>query len=298
MIADIVYVNGSFVKKEDAKVSVFDHGFIYGDGAFEGLQIVNGHVFQLAAHLDRLEDSVHYLGFSMPMTQAELQELILETARRNKIDNGYVRPIITRGSGPLGIRNMSELGKPTVVIMCQFEKIEARRAKWDKGITAQVVSVRRIPAASMDTRAKTCNYINNILAYLEAQAAGAETAIMLDAEGNVAEAYSSNLFVVKDGKVVTPSLGSILNGVTRRLLLDLCHQNNLPATEGRLSTYDLVTADEVFECGTMAEVRPLVTINGRTIGGGKPGPITKQLHGLLRDMMESGKHGEPIGLAA
>ena len=298
MIADIVYVNGSFVRKDDAKVSVFDHGFIYGDGAFEGLQIVNGHIFQLAAHLDRLEDSVTYLGFSLPVSRAELQELILETARRNRLENGYIRPIITRGSGPLGIRNMSELGKPTIVIMGQYEKIEARRAKWDQGITAQVVSVRRIPAASLDTRAKTCNYINNIMAYLEAQAAGAETAIMLDAEGNVAEAYSSNLFVVKDGRVLTPNLGSILNGVTRRLLLDLCRENKLPAAETRLSTYDLVTADEVFECGTMAEVRPLVKINGRGIGDGKPGPITKQLHGLLRAMMESGKHGEPIGLAA
>src|ERR1700755_1799861 len=153
MIADIVYVNGSFVRKEDAKVSVFDHGFIYGDGAFEGLQIVNGHVFQLAPHLDRLEDSVNYLGFSLPVSRAELQELILETARRNRLENGYIRPIITRGSGPLGIRNMSELGKPTIVIMGQYEKIEARRAKWDRGITAQVVSVRRIPPASLDNRA-------------------------------------------------------------------------------------------------------------------------------------------------
>lgn len=298
MIADIVYVNGAFVRKEDAKISVFDHGFIYGDGAFEGLQIVNGRIFQLAAHLDRLEDSIGYLGFSLPVSRAELQSLILETARRNKLENGYIRPIITRGAGPLGIRNMSELGAPTIVIMAQFEKIEARRAKWDKGITAQVVSVQRIAAAGLDTRAKTCNYINNIMAYLEAQAAGAETAIMLDAQGHVAEAYSSNLFIVKDGRVLTPALGSILNGITRRLILDFCSKSELPAAETRLSTYDLFTADEVFECGTMAEVRPLVKINGRTIGDGKPGPITKRLHGLLRAMMESGEYGEPIGLNA
>ncbi len=120
MIADIVYVNGAFVRKEDAKISVFDHGFIYGDGAFEGLQIVNGRIFQLAAHLDRLEDSIGYLGFSLPVSRAELQSLILETARRNKLENGYIRPIITRGAGPLGIRNMSELGAPTIVIMAQF----------------------------------------------------------------------------------------------------------------------------------------------------------------------------------
>ncbi len=158
--------------------------------------------------------------------------------------------------------------------------------------------MQRIAAAGLDTRAKTCNYINNIMAYLEAQAAGAETAIMLDAQGHVAEAYSSNLFIVKDGRVLTPALGSILNGITRRLILDFCSKSELPAAETRLSTYDLFTADEVFECGTMAEVRPLVKINGRTIGDGKPGPITKRLHGLLRAMMESGEYGEPIGLNA
>lgn len=296
MIADIVYVDGAFVAKEDAKVSVFDHGFVYGDGAFEGLQIVNGYIFKFEAHLDRLEDSIRYLGFSLPISRAELRELILETARRNKLENGYIRPIITRGAGPLGIRNMSELARPTIVIMAQYEKIESRREKWDGGITAQVVSVRRVPAASLDSRAKTCNYINNILAYLEGRAAGADTAIMLDAEGNVAEAYSSNLFIVKNGKVATPALGSILSGITRGLILDLCRKEGLEATEARLSTYDLLTADEVFECGTMAEVRPLIKIDGRTIGDGAPGPIARKLHGLLRAMMEAGVDGVSIGL--
>ncbi|WP_374441732.1 branched-chain-amino-acid transaminase [Stella sp.] len=297
MIGDIVYLNGRFVEKDDAKVSVFDHGFIYGDGAFEGLQIVNGRVFLLKEHLKRLYDSVRYLGFEIPMAPDAFRDVICETARRNGLENGYVRPIVTRGTGPLGIRNMAQLGAPTVVVMAQHESIESRREKWNRGITAQVVSVRRMAPAAFDSRAKTCNYINNILAYLEAQAAGAETALMLDAEGYVAEAYSSNVFVVKDGTVATPALGHILGGITRATLLGLCRAEGIPAVEGRLTTYDLLTADEVFECGTMAEVRPLVRINGRTIGPGTPGPMARRLHRCLREMMESGQHGEPIATA-
>lgn len=297
MIADIVYVNGQFVAKDEAKVSVFDHGFIYGDGAFEGLQIVNGRVFLLKEHLKRLFDSIRYLGFQAPMDADGLRDIIVETARRNGLRDGYVRPIITRGAGPLGIRNMAQLGEPTVVVMAQHESIESRREKWNRGITAQVVSVRRIAPAGFDSRAKTCNYINNILAYLEAQAAGAETALMLDADGYVAEAYSSNIFTVKDGVVATPALGHILGGITRGTLLAICRDLGVPAVEARLTTYDLLTADEVFECGTMAEVRPLVRINGRTIGAGSPGPMAQRLHQALREMMESGLHGEPIGIA-
>lgn len=299
MIADIVYLNGEFVPKDEAKISVFDHGFIYGDGAFEGLQVIDGRVFLLREHLERLFNSVRYLGFEIPMSMDALRDIIVETARRNGLENGYIRPIVTRGTGPLGIRNMEQLGEPTVVVMAQYERIEDRRKKWDHGITAQVVSVRRIPPASMDSRAKTCNYLNNILAYLEARAAGAETAIMLDADGYVAEAYSSNIFIVKGGKVATPALGHILGGITRSLLIDACRTLDLSCTESRLTTYDLLTADEVFECGTMAEVRPLIQINGRKIGSGEPGATARQLHTELRRIMESGEHGEPIpGLGA
>ncbi|HYC37227.1 MAG TPA: branched-chain-amino-acid transaminase [Usitatibacter sp.] len=291
MIGPIVYLDGAFLPRDEAKVSVFDHGFIYGDGVFEGLQIVEGSVFMLEAHVERLFNSARYLGFAIPLTPAELTEAILETARRNELRNGYLRPIVTRGSGPLGIRNMDKLGKPTVVVMSQFESIEERRRAWNRGITAQVVSVRRIPPASLDSRAKTCNYLNNIMAYLEAKAAGADTAIMLDSEGYVAEAYSSNLFCVKAGVVMTPALGHILGGITRATLLRICGELGIPAREGQLTVYDLYTADEVFECGTMAEVRPLLTINGRTIARGEAGPVGARIHRQLRKMMESGEHG-------
>jgi branched-chain amino acid aminotransferase len=291
MIGPIVYLNGSYVARDDAKVSVFDHGFIYGDGVYEGLQIVEGVIFMLDDHIDRLFNSARYLGFEIPLSRGEVIEAILETARRNDLRNGYLRPLVTRGSGPLGIRNMDKLGPPTVVVITQFESIEERRKAWNRGITAQVVSVRRIPPACLDSRAKSCNYLNNIMAYLEAKAAGADTAIMLDTEGFVAEAYTSNLFCVKDGQVVTPALGSILAGITRRTLLGICKELGIPAREGQVTTYDLYTADEVFECGTMAEVRPLLKVNGRTIAGGEAGPIGARIHQALRKMMESGKHG-------
>jgi len=291
VIGPIVYLNGAFVPHDEARVSVFDHGFIYGDGVFEGLQIVDGTIFMLREHVDRLFDSARYLGFEIPLDRAAMIEVILETARRNELRNGYLRPIVTRGTGPLGIRNMDKLSAPTMVVMTQFESIEERRKAWNRGITAQVVSVRRIPPASLDSRAKTCNYLNNIMAYLEAKAAGADTAIMLDSDGYVAEAYSSNLFCVKSGVVMTPALGHILGGITRATLLRICGELGIATHEGQVTVYDLYTADEVFECGTMAEVRPLLRINGRTVAGGEAGPVGARIHGALRKMMESGEHG-------
>jgi branched-chain amino acid aminotransferase len=291
MIGPIVYLNGDFLSKEDAKVSVFDHGFIYGDGVYEGLQVVNGTVFLLREHIERLFNSARYLGFEIPLGFDAVCEAILETARRNDLRNGYMRPIVTRGTGPLGIRNMDRLSPPTVVVMAQYESIEERRKAWNAGITAQIVSVRRIPPECLDSRAKTCNYLNNIMAYLEAKAAGADTAIMLDTEGYVAEAYTSNLFCVKNGTVLTPSLGHILGGITRATLLRICGELGIPAREGNLTVYDLYTADEVFECGTMAEVRPLLKINGRVIGNGEAGATGARIHAQLRKLMESGKHG-------
>lgn len=291
MIGPIVYLNGTFVPKDEAKVSVFDHGFIYGDGVFEGLQIVNGTIFLLHDHVRRLFDSARYLGFNIPLSFDAVIEAILETARRNELRNGYLRPIVSRGSGPLGIRNMDSLGTPTVVVMAQFESIEERRMVWNRGITAQVVSVRRIPPACLDSRAKTCNYLNNIMAYMEAKAAGADTAIMLDTEGYIAEGYSSNLFCVKNGTVITPALGHILGGITRATLLRICENLEIPTREGQLTVYDMYTADEVFECGTMAEVRPLLKINGRTIANGDAGPLGMKIHQNLRALMESGENG-------
>ena len=294
MIGEHVYVNGEFVARDQAKVSVFDHNFTYGDGIFEGLQAVNGSIFKLEAHIDRLYRSARYLGFEIPLSPEAFAEAVLETARRNRLRDGYLRPIVSRGTGPMGIRNMDKLGPPTVVIVVQREATEDRRQAFEVGVSAHVVSVRRIPPECIDPRVKSCNYINNILAYLETKRAGADTAIMLDTQGYVAEGYGSNIFAVYKGSVLTPPLGNILEGLTRQTVMELCQALGLPLREPLMTVYDLMTADEVFESATMAELTPIVSIDGRTVGTGKVGPVTRRLHDELRELMRSGKQSRAI----
>ena len=297
MIGDWVYINGKMQPKEAATVSVFDHGFIYGDGVFEGVAVVSGGIFMLDAHIDRLVESARYLAIASPRRDA-LVAAAVETMARNELRDGYLRIVLTRGSGPVGIRNMHQLSGPTLVMMTQQEGRERRKAAYEQGLKATLSALRRIPAQSLDAKAKTCNYVNNILAYLEAQAAGADTAIMQDIEGYLAECYAANIFLVKDGVVRTPALGSILNGITRQTVLQLCDDLGLACDETRLTTHDLFCADEVFETGSLAELKPICSVSGRTIGSGVPGPITRQLHRALRALMESGKRSTPIPVRA
>lgn len=294
MIGDTVYVNGEFIGQGEAKVSVFDHGFVYGDGVFEGLQAVNGGIFKLREHIERLYQSAQFLAIDIPLTPERFIEDVLETARRNSLTDGYVRPIVTRGAGPVGIRNITRLGPPNVVIIVQHEQVEGRREAFRNGISAHVVSIRRIPAECLDPQVKSCNYINNILAYLEARRAGADTAIMLDMQGYVSEGYGNNLFAVKRSSLLTPPLGSILAGITRKAVLGLAATLGIETSERPLTVYDLVTADEVFESATMAELTPITEIDGRRIGRGMVGPITQLLHQHLRSLMESGNESSKI----
>jgi len=287
MIGEYVYLNGEFVPSGEAKVSVFDRSFVYGDGVFEGLQAVNGGIFRLDAHMDRLYRSARYLGFEVPIPKPALTAAVLETARRNGLRDGYLRPIVSRGVGPIGVRHTEKLGPGTVVIVAQHERVEDRSDIFAGGESAHVVSLRRIPPDCMDSRAKTCNYINNILAFLEARAAGASTAIMLDLNGYVAEGYGTNVFAVRDGVVETPPTGNILEGITRGVVLELCAELGIPARPRPMTSYDLVVADEVFESATMAELVPIVSIGGRRIGDGRPGPVTVSLHRALRERMAS-----------
>lgn len=289
MIADWVHVDGALCAREDAKVSAFDHGFLYGDGVFEGVAVVNGAIFKLDAHLDRLYDSARYLAIDPP-SRTKLRDAILETARKNGLKEGYLRVVVTRGAGPVGIRNMDKLRAPTVVIIAQHETGALRAAVYANGLRAIVSSLRRSPPQCIDGKAKTCNYLNNVLSYLEAKDAGADTAILLDVEGFVAEDYAANIFCVRGGKVRTPALGSILNGITRQTVLSLCTENAIPFLEEQLTLHDLYCADEVFETGSLAEVKPITAISGRRIGTGKPGTTTQRLHKLLRDQMESRVH--------
>jgi branched-chain amino acid aminotransferase len=294
MIGDHVYVNGTFFPRDEAKVSVFDHSFVYGDGVFEGLQAVAGGVFKLTEHVDRLYRSARYLMMEVPLAPAAMTEAIIETARRNRLRDGYLRPIVSRGVGPMGVRNMHRLGPGSVVIVAQHERIEDKRQVFEQGERAHVASVRRIPPECIDSRAKTCNYINNILAYLEARHAGADTAILLDMQGYVAEGYGSNVFAVSGGTVMTPPLGNILAGITRATVFEICAELGIRVEERPMTVYDLVAADEVFESASMSELVPIVEIDGRRIGSGAPGPVCGRLHSALRDLMQSGRRSTPI----
>lgn len=288
MIGDHVYVDGDVVPRDEAKVSVFDHGFVYGDGVFEGIAVANRGIFKLEAHLSRLEDSARYLAITPALSRNDLVAAAVETARRNALDDGYLRIVLTRGAGPVGIRNIDQLGRPTLVIIAQHEAREARERIYRDGQTAMVSSLRRVPAESVDPKAKTCNYINNILAYLEAKAAGATTALMLDARGHVAETYAANIFCARGRRVMTPRLGAILNGITRQTVIELGRGLGLDMLETDLTLADLYCADEVFETGSLAEIKPVVRIGGRSIGSGRPGPVAGTLHGALRELMISG----------
>jgi branched-chain amino acid aminotransferase len=285
MIGELVYINGAFVPQAEAKVSVFDRSFVYGDGIFEGLQAVNGGVYRLEAHIDRLYRSARYLGFEIPLARGAMTAAVLETARRNKMRDGYLRPIVSRGVGPIGVRHTERLGPGNVVIVAQHERVEDRRDIFAHGERAHVASMRRIPPDCLDSRAKTCNYINNIMAFIEARHAGANTAIMLDISGHVAEGYGTNIFAVRDGVVETPPCGNILEGITRAAVFDICAERGIRTAQRTMTVYDLVTADEVFESATMAELVPIVEIDGRKVADGKVGPIVATLHQALRERM-------------
>jgi branched-chain amino acid aminotransferase len=286
MLGDFVYVNGEYFPPADAKVSVFDHGFIYGDGVFEGLQAANGAIFRLDAHMDRLYRSAKYMEIEIPLTRAAFIAAILETARRNNLHTGYLRPVVSRGAGPTGLRNMDKLGPPTVVIIAQHET-EGKHASYG-GVTAHVTSIRRIPSECVDSRVKSCNYINNILAYLETRHCGAQTAVMLDLQGNVSEGYANNIFAVDGGTVITPPLGNVLAGITRDVIIELCRTLTIPIVERPLTVYDLVTGSEVFESSTLGEIVPIASIDGQVIGDGAPGPVTLRLAQALRKLIDSG----------
>ena len=294
MIADWVYVNGEMVPKESATVSVFDHGFVYGDGVFEGIAITGGAIFKLQAHIGRLMESAAYLAIAPGRSAEDIARAAVDTARKNGIGEGYLRVLLTRGAGPVGIRNMDQLGTPTLVVIAQHEDRSRRAGVYANGLNATISSVRRVPAECLDAKAKTCNYVNNILAYLQARSAGADTAIMLDTSGMIAECHAANVFCVSKGHVRTPRLGSILNGITRQTVIPLCAELGIGCDEAMLTTHDLFCADEVFETGSLAEIKPIVSIDGRVIGDGAPGGVTRRIHAALRRVMEDGRFSTPL----
>lgn len=229
-----VYINGELIPQEKATVSVFDHGFVYGDGAFEGLRVDNWVIFRLDEHIDRLYRSAQYLKIQVPISKDEMKEAIAKTVRKSKLRDGYLRPIVTRGQGPLGVEASRNLSKPTIVIIPQIRKKFDDHIRLEVGVSAIIASTRRTPAQCVDPQVKSCNYINNILAKMEAWDASVDMAIMLGVDGFVSEGATENIFAVRNGILKTPMTISALDGITRREVIDMAHKNVIPFMETNL----------------------------------------------------------------
>src|SRR6516162_8368929 len=286
-----IYVDGKYCSERDAKISVFDHGLLYGDGVFEGIRAYNGRVFKLREHIDRLFLSAKAILLKIPISHADMMDAVIETCRRNKVRDGYIRLVVTRGVGTLGL-NPNRCKNPSVIIIAG--KIQLYPPElYKKGMEIVTVPTVRNLHSALNPAIKSLNYLNNVLAKIEANQAGCEEAIMLNAEGFVSECTGDNVFIVKEGHLSTPPLSAgALYGITRRVVMDLATEAGLRVAEPNLTRYDLFNADECFLTGTGAEVVPVVKIDGRTIGSGKPGPVTQKLvtqyHALTK------VSGEPI----
>jgi len=271
-----IYINGQFFEKNQANISVFDHGLLYGDGIFEGIRIYQGGVFKLMEHLQRLYKSAKAIMLTIPLNIHQMEKAVLDTVKINNKQNGYIRLVVTRGTGTLGIDPMT-CGQATIIIIVDDIQMYPKRV-YDKGIKIITASVRRISPDSLDPRIKSLNYLNNILAKLEAQNSGCLEAVMLNKEGCVSECTGDNIFIVKDNELLTPpGTKGALDGITKRTVMQIADTLGFTAGEAELTQYDLYTADECFLTGTGAEIMPVIEIDGRMIGKGKPGKTTQQL---------------------
>ncbi len=285
-----VYMDGEFVPENEARISIFDHGFLYGDGVFEGIRAYNGRVFRLKEHIDRLYDSAKAIDLEIPITREEFMNIILETLRKNNLRDAYIRPIVTRGVGDLGL-DPRKCQKPSIIVITKpWGKLYGDL--YEKGLTAITVAVRRNSFDALPPNIKSLNYLNNILAKIEANAKGGDEAIFLDRNGYVSEGSGDNIFVVKNGAIATPPTINNLRGITREVVIEIINKLGIPFKETNIGLYDLYTADEVFVTGTAAEIAPIVVIDGRKIGNGKPGEITRRLMEEFSKLTES--EGVPI----
>ena len=279
----LIYLNGKLVPKEEATVSVFDHGVLYGDGVFEGIRVYEGTIFRLGEHLERLYESAKTIGMEIPLTPEELQAATVETVAANGMQDAYIRLVITRGVGDLGI-DPSTCGKPTLFIIVSTITLYPQEF-YETGIPLVTASTRRIPLECLDPRIKSLNYLNNILAKIEARKAGVPEAIMLNLSGRVAECTADNIFILRNGKLKTPrQTEGALPGVTRSAVLQMAEGMDLTVRETVLGLYDLYNAEECFLTGTGAEIVPVISIDGRTIGDGLPGEITRRLMVRFREL--------------
>ena len=277
----LIYLNDRFVPKEEALVSVFDHGFLYGDGVYETMRGYSGRVLQLAQHLHRLERSASHLQITLPVTRAVLAELVRESLYRNHLQDAYVRVTLSRGPGEIGL-DPALCKRPTLAIIAQ-PFLPYPESIYKEGVAVVVVQTRRNLAEALPPQVKSLNFLNNILAKMEAKAAGAYEGLMLNHRDELTEATTSNLFLVKGKRLRTPSLESgILDGITRGLVLGLAHEAGLHPEESSLTVEDLAGAEECFLTNTTQELLPVTRVDGRPVGDGHPGPVTRRLHALFR----------------
>ncbi|MFM2082906.1 MAG: hypothetical protein RL380_1597 [Verrucomicrobiota bacterium] len=286
-----IYIDGKFYSKDTAKISVFDHGLLYGDGVFEGIRAYHGRVFKLKEHIERLYYSAKAILLDIPISPAAMSRAVVETCRKNKLNDGYIRLVVTRGIGSLGL-NPNRCERPSIIIIAGTIQLYPP-SLYKKGMEIVTVATTRNLHNAVNPAIKSLNYLNNILAKIEANNAGVEEAIMLNADGYVAECTGDNIFIVKGDKLMTPPLSAgALYGITRGAVMELAEASGLKVSEPNLTRYDLFNADECFLTGTGAELIPVTKIDGRVIGTGKPGAVTKQLvkeyHALTK------VSGEPI----
>jgi len=275
-VAAKVYINGTFYEQEDARISVFDHGLLYGDGVFEGLRSYGGKVFRLREHLDRLWESAKAIHLEIPISLPEMTDAVNESLRVNEIDDGYVRLVVTRGVGTLGL-DPAQTSDPQVIIIADRITLYPEEF-YTNGLKIVTVSTVRNHPAALSPRIKSLNYLNNILAKIEGKQAGCIEALMLNHKGEVAECTGDNIFLVRHGELLTPPReAGILDGVTRQAVIELAIESGLAVHEIPLTRHDVFIADECFLTGTAAEVIPVIEVDSRSIGDGTPGPITRDL---------------------
>lgn len=281
-----VFISGTFYDKDDAKISVFDHGLLYGDGVFEGIRSYAGKVFRMQQHLDRLWDSAKAIWLKIPMSKEEMAAAIEETLRVNGIEDGYIRVVVTRGAGTLGL-DPNRCSDPRVIIITDHIALYPKEL-YDRGLELITVSTIRNHPAALSPRIKSLNYLNNILAKIEGLQAGCIEALMLNHKGEVAECTGDNIFLVRKGDLLTPPKeAGILEGITRDAVIELACESGISVREIPLTKHDVYIADECFLTGTAAEVVPVVKVDSRPIGDGTPGPVTRDLmakfHRLTRN---------------
>lgn len=283
-----VYLNGKLVPQDEARVSVYDHGLLYGDGVFEGIRVYHGIVFLLEEHIERLYESARAIRLEIPISPAEMTKAVEETVKANGLESGYVRLVVTRGAGALGL-DIRKTSDPQVIIIADTITLYPQEI-YDNGLPLITASTIRNHPSALSPRIKSLNYLNNILAKIEATDGGTIEALMLNHKGEVAECTGDNIFIVRKGVLLTPpNDAGILEGVTRNAVMRLAREAGIEVREVSMTRHDIYIADECFLTGTAAEVIAVVSLDGRPIGDGKPGPMTQKLLGLFRELTKKGR---------